>query len=260
MKNGNDKIKKALSFTMVALLWLSIWLIASAAARRAGYGLLAASPKEVFFAFRELLRQKSFYVSCAASLLRVLTGWFSGLVLGSVLAAVTERSKPLKLFFAPALHIVKATPVASFIILALVLMNRSRVPAFTGTLISLPIVWANISEGINAADPALLEMAAAFGMGRKNELKYIRLPALRPYFTAAATTAMGLTWKACIAAEVICTPQSSIGAGIYNAKVYLETPSLFAWTLTVILFSVLLEYALKLILKKSGKKNDDTDP
>ena len=63
---------------------------------------------------------------------------------------------------------------------------------------------------------------------------------------------MGLSWKAAIAAEVICTPKETIGAGIYNAKIYLETPSLFAWTITVIILSVILEKILGMILKKYG--------
>lgn len=249
-----QRVKKAFSSLCVALIWILLWLCSSVLAKRAGYGLLIPSPKEVFLAFGELIAEKSFYTSCGLSLLRVLTGWLTGLAAGTLLAAATNRFRPVAAFFAPALHVVKATPVASFIILALVLMNKSRVPAFTGFLMSLPIVWANVSEGLNAPDKALTEMAEAFGMSRLNKLKYIRLPALRPYITAAATTSMGLTWKACIAAEVICTPKSSIGAGIYNAKVYLETPSLFAWTLTVILLSMLLERAVKTVMAKGGAK------
>ena len=250
----NGKLKKAAAALAVALVWLCLWLGSSFFAKRAGFGLLLPTPADVCGALRELLQTKSFYLSVGRSLLRVLTGWAGGVAAGTALAALTSFSKPVHLFFAPLLHIIKATPVASFIILALVLMKKDSVPAFTGFLMSLPLVWANVSEGLTAPNEQLTEMARAFGMSRKNELQYIRLPALAPYFTAAATTSMGLTWKACIAAEVICTPQSSIGSGIYNAKVYLETPSLFAWTLTVILFSVLLEMLIKKLLRKGEIK------
>lgn len=253
MKN-KVKLKKALSALCILLIWCLIWLGASAFAKHTGYGLLVPSPREVLSAFAQLVRQKSFYVSCGASLLRVLIGWAAGLTAGTLLAVITSKSRPLSAFFTPAMHVIKATPVASFIILALVLMNKSRVPAFTGFLMSLPIVWANVSAGLLAPDKALLEMADAFGMSRMRRLKYIRFPALSPYLTAAATTSMGLTWKACIAAEVICRPADSIGAGIYNAKVYLETPSLFAWTLTVILLSMLLEHIIKAVITKRGLK------
>lgn len=249
-----SRLKKTLSAAAVALIWLCLWLGSSFLAKKTGYGLLLPSPVEAIRALAELLKEKSFYLSVGYSLVRVLAGWMTGVAAGTVLAVITSLWKPAKLFFAPALHVIKATPVASFIILALVLMKKNSVPVFTGFLMSLPIVWANVSEGISAPDEKLLEMGKAFGMSKKNELKFIRIPALAPYFTAAATTSMGLTWKACIAAEVICTPASSVGAGIYNAKVYLETPSLFAWTLTVILFSVLLERLIKRVLQKGAVK------
>ena len=64
---------------------------------------------------------------------------------------------------------------------------------------------------------------------------------------------MGLSWKAGIAAEVICSPKNTIGAGISDAKVYLESPQLFAWTITVVVMSVILEKILGYILGKRGK-------
>ena len=252
----NGALKKAGVAVAVLAVWIALWGIASAAAKKAGVSLVLPSPAAVGEAFVHLLGQKSFYLSCGRSMLRVLTGWAAGLACGAVLSAVTFLSRPLRAFFTPALHIVKATPVASFIILALVVMGAGRVPAFTGALISLPVVWANLSEGLASPDKKLLEMADAFCMPKKNLVKYIYLPALRPYFTAAATTAMGFAWKACIAAEVICTPKGSIGAGIYNAKIYLETPELFAWTIAVILLSVLLETLLKGLLRVSKRRDE----
>ena len=248
--------KKALTAAAVAAIWIALWEIASAAARAAGVSLVFPSPLAVLKAFGTLLGQTSFYVSCGRSMLRVLAGWAAGLAGGAVLALLTYLSRPLRAFFTPALHLIKATPVASFIILALVVMGAGKVPAFTAALISLPVVWANLTQGLASPDAKLLEMAKAFGMPKKNRIKYIYLPALRPYFTAAATTAMGFAWKAGIAAEVICTPRGSVGAGIYNAKIYLETPELFAWTIAVILLSVLLEALLKRLLRLSERRDD----
>lgn len=252
----NGALKKAITAIAVAAVWIALWGIASAAAKKAGVSLVLPSPAAVGGAFVHLLGQKSFYLSCGRSMLRVLTGWAAGLAGGAALALLTFSSRPLRAFFTPALHIVKATPVASFIILALVVMGAGRVPAFTGALISLPVAWANLTEGLSSPDKKLLEMAKAFHMPKKNLVKCIYLPALRPYFTAAATTAMGFAWKACIAAEVICTPKGSIGAGIYNAKIYLETPELFAWTIAVILLSVLLEALLKGLLRLSERRDE----
>ena len=244
------RLKKAMTALSVAVIWVLVWQALSAAASRGGLGLLLPAPLQTLAALGELVTQKSFYVSCAKTLLRVVTGWFFGLTAGVILGILTFLSKALNALFSPVLHIVKATPVASFIIAALVLMSAQKVPAFTGFLITLPVVWANISEGLSAPDKKLLEAASFFKMSKKNTVRFIYIPAMKPYFAAAATTAMGLSWKACVAAEVICTPSGSIGQGIYNAKVYLETPSLFAWTGVVIILSIILEKIIKAVIAK----------
>lgn len=241
------KIGKTLA---AAAFWLAVWCLFAYVIR---LDLLLPSPGAVLAALKELVGQKEFFASCGRSLLRVLEAWTAGLAAGLAAGILTKLSPAAQTLLSPALHIVKATPVASFIVLALVLMKTNRVPVFTGALIVIPIVWANTVKGLGSVDGKLAEMAKAFGMKKSAKIRYLFVPALLPYFSSAATTAMGLAWKACIAAEVICTPSGSIGAGIQNAKIYLETPSLFAWTLTVILLSVLLEKLIQTILAKAVK-------
>ncbi len=242
-------VPKAVKTPLAIVFWLGVWYVAC---ELVGMELLVPSPVAVVKAFSELLREKEFYISCLSSLYKVLSGWLIGVAAGAMLGVLTHMSAVLKALFQPLLHIIKATPVASFIVLALVLMASKSVPAFTCALITVPVVWANVAEGLLSPDRKLLEMADCFDMSRKNRIRDIYIPAVTPYFSAAAKTAMGLSWKAGIAAEVICSPKNTIGAGISDAKVYLETPSLFAWTITVIVLSVILEKILGHILGKRG--------
>ena len=237
--------------TPVALaVWLIIWYIAS---EIVGMELLIPSPGAVGSAFLTLASEKEFYISCLGSLVKVLSGWAAGIIAGIILGTLTRLSSVMKAFFQPMLHIIKSTPVASFIVLALVLMSSKAVPVFTCALITAPVIWANVSEGLSSPDKKLLEMASVFNMSRKKKITHIYIPSALPYFSAAATTTMGLAWKAGIAAEVICSPKNTIGAGISDAKVYLETPSLFAWTITVIILSVILEKIIgKILAGKEG--------
>ena len=80
----------------------------------------------------------------------------------------------------------------------------------------------------------------------------ITVPTVLPYFRSALTSALGLGWKAGIAAEVLTVPQRSIGKMIYESKLYLESTSLFAWTLTVILLSLLIERILLKFVRQIG--------
>lgn len=251
-KKPNKKILRLLKTPLVLLVWLAVWYAAS---ETVGMELLVPSPEAVFDSFLELIKEKEFYLSCFNSLYKVILGWGIGSLAGVLLGILTSLSSVIKAFFEPVLHLIKATPVASFIVLSLVLMSSKSVPVFTCALISVPIVWANVSEGISSPDKKLVEMADFFNMPVRKKINDIYIPAVLPYFSAAAKTAMGLSWKAGIAAEVICTPSDTIGAGIQNAKIYLETPSLFAWTATVIILSVLLEKLLGLILNKHGGKS-----
>ena len=235
----------------VLLIWLAVWYIVS---EIVGLELLIPSPSAVFEALIQLIKEKEFYISCFNSLYKVLLGWGCGMLTGLFLGIITSINPVINAFFKPLLHIIKATPVASFIVLALVMLSTKSVPVFTCALITVPVSWANISEGIKSPDRKLIEMADFFHMSKRKKIENIYVPAILPYFSAAATTSMGLSWKAGIAAEVICTPGSTIGAGIQNAKIYLETPSLFAWTITVIVLSMLLEKLISVLLSKHGGK------
>ena len=72
-------------------------------------------------------------------------------------------------------------------------------------------------------------------------------------FLTACTTGLGFAWKSGIAAEVICSPDLAIGTELKNAKAYLETPEVFAWTVTVVVLSVLLERVLLKLVRKNRK-------
>ena len=96
-----------------------------------------------------------------------------------------------------------------------------------------------------------MELARAYGFGRGRTLRRIYIPSVLPYFASGCRTALGLAWKAGVAAEVLCQPQNAIGTQIYNTKYYLETPSLFAWTLVVIALSFLLEWAVGGLLRRA---------
>ena len=62
-----------------------------------------------------------------------------------------------------------------------------------------------------------------------------------------------------MAAEVICTPKYSIGLNLNNAKVYLESEELYAWTIVVVVMSVLIEkgiiFLLDMLVRKGGAAN-----
>jgi NitT/TauT family transport system permease protein len=234
-----------------AFFWIGVWQWAYLAV---GEEILVASPLEVLNRLADLVRQENFWLTVLFSMCRISEGFLLGALLGSGAAILTEVFPVGNALLRPVIGIMKATPVASFIILALVWMKTSQVPVFASALIVLPILWANVSEGIRKTDRGLLQMADMYRFGRIGTVRKVYLPSVLPYFTAACTTGMGMAWKGGVAAEVLSSLPLSLGGEIYQSKIYLETVDLFAWTAVVILLSVLLERALLRAVKYAGRR------
>ena len=99
-------------------------------------------------------------------------------------------------------------------------------------------------------------MAQVFRLSVGKKLLYIYLPAVAPFFVSACSVSLGLCWKSGIAAEVIGVPDFSIGANLYEAKIYLDTASLFAWTLAIILIASCFEKILLRLMTAAGGKGN----
>ena len=195
-----------------------------------------------------------FWQTVLVSLGRILAGMGAGTLLGAVLAAAACASPWAGRLIALPVRVIRATPVASFILLILLWTDRSVVPGVIAGLMVLPVVWGNLCRGIRETDPKLLELAAAYRFSWWKRVRLIYLPSLRPYFLAAVTTAMGLAWKSGVAAEVLCRPAWAVGTQIVQARDYLETPSLFAWTLVILLLSLTLEKLLSALLNRINRR------
>lgn len=226
-------------------VWLLVWQLCWLAV---GQDVLLPSPAGVARRLGQLVCTLPFWQQVGLSLLRILTGYLLALALGAALGALTARSRLADCLLSPALRTVRAIPVASFIILLFVLMSKEHIPTVTSFLMVLPVVWANVDQGVRETDPALLEMARVFRLPPGRVFRHIRLPAVMPFFLAAVRTGMGLAWKAGVAAEVLAAPRLGIGRALYEAKVYLESEELFAWTAVIVAISVLLERGLVRLL------------
>lgn len=247
-----DLKTKSARILLPAAFWLAVWCLAAACVDQS---LLVPSPIAVLRRLGELAAAPLFWRSTLVSLLRIFCGALAGTILGTLCAVLTSRFRLADWILAPAIRLVRATPVASFIILVLLWVSTGKVPGVISALMVLPVVWESVSAGIRSADPQLLELARSYQFSRRKQMRYVYLPAVRPHFAAGVCTAIGLAWKSGVAAEVLCLPKAAIGTQVYYSKIYLETPSLFAWTAVVIVLSMLLERIVRRLLGvKGGRK------
>lgn len=243
--------KKIAKYILILAFWLGVWELAALAV---GQELFLPTPFSVMACGAELIMTSLFWKTIAVSVWRIFFGTFAAIVGGTLFAVITARSKVLYELFYPLLTIVKATPVASFITLVIIWMGAKKVPVFICALMVFPIVWAAVSDGIKAIDKKHMELAKIFNFSKKKKMKLIYLPSIAPFFLSAFKTSIGLAWKAGVAAEVLAVSPNSIGKQLFNARTYYEIPELFAWTITVIVLSLIIEAVVTKIFTHIGKR------
>ena len=251
--------KNFISALIPPAFWLGVWQLAAflveCSVDGKGNELLLPYPATVCSVLVRLMGEGEFFLTVFTSLGRILLGLVLGTVFGGALSVLTCASRWADRLLSPAIRVVRATPVASFIMLVVLWTGRDYVPAVIAALMVVPVVWGNLSRGIRETDRQLLELARAYRFSAWKTVKLVYLPSLRPYFVSAITTAMGLAWKSGVAAEVLCAPRASIGTRIFNSKQILEIPELFAWTAAVVVLSLLLEKLLRALLERQKGGN-----
>ena len=233
------KIKGFIKKIWAGVLWLLIW---QAAAMLIDKKLILVSPVDVVKRLFELLPESAFWSSIFTTGVRIIFGYLLGVTVGTLLAVLAAKIGLLRDFLSPFMLTVKAVPVASFTILALFFLSSENLAILVTFLIALPIVYSNILTGIDSMDKRLVDMAKLFRIAPHKKAIYIYFSQILPYFKTASSVAAGLSWKSGVAAELIVITTASIGEMLYQAKVELDSASLFAWTFVVILLSRLTEF------------------
>ena len=242
--------RKFASHLLPPAFWLGVWQFGALFARTKKLDFFLPTPWTVLQTLAGLCATGEFWATIALSLGRILMGMVFGTLLGILLAALTCASAWADRLLSPMIRMIRAVPVASFILLVMLAVYRATVPTVIVTLMVLPVVWSGVNQGIRQTDGQLLELAWAYRFSRWKKVKLVYLPSVQPYLLSAVTTAMGLAWKSGVAAEVLCTPRQAIGTEVYNAKFYLEIPTLFAWTAVVVILSLTMEWLLAAALRR----------
>lgn len=230
---------------LAAVFWLAVWQVAALVV---GQDLLLVTPVRVIERLGELVPTAPFWATVGQTTARITVGFLAAVVAGVLLAAASASSRTVEALVAPPVTAIRSTPVVSFIILVLIWADSARLATVISFLMVLPIVHANVLEGIRHRDRRLLEVATVFAVPWWRRLTAIDVPAVLPYLVAGARTGVGLAWKSGIAAEVIGLPTGSIGERLYQAKIFLSTEDLFAWTVVIVLVAYVFERAVIALL------------
>ena len=230
-------LKWILSLIVILAIWDLIALII-------GNGYFMPGVSETAEALIKIVVSGEILKVISVALFRVISGLILGIVSGVIIAALCHRFELVNTLFSPIISIMKATPVACIIVLIWIRLNYTEIAIFVVVLMVLPIVWQNVYEAFETMDKSLIEVANVFKISARERLKILVIPSILSYLLPATVTAIGLAWKAEIAAEIMTN--SNIGELIYDFKtVSYDTASIFAWTVIIVTLSILFEKTAK---------------
>lgn len=250
MMNSTIFKNRAVKYSVIVFVWLTVWEIVSLFVNNS---ILIVGPIEVFLKLIINLSDVEFYKSILGSLLKISFGYVIGALFGGVLAILAWKNKIIGDFFEPIFVFMKAAPVASFVVLFLIWWNSEVLSIAICICIVAPQIYTNMLAGLNSTDSKLLEMASVFGLSGIDKIHYIYRPAVYDHIESAVKISAAMAWKAGVAAEVIGTPDNSIGNKLYMSKIYLDTAGVLSWTVVIIVLSIICEKLLLKILKIYGK-------
>lgn len=237
-KKVKTKKQKAIAATCAVAFWLLVWHVVSLCV---GSELVLVSPVKVVQTLFTVIFDPDFLKTVWYSAARILGGFFIALTLGTVLGWVASRFWVVETLLRPITAVIKATPVASFIILVLLWFSGKNLSVIISMLMVFPVIYMNVLEGIRSADEKLLEMAQVFRLSVSKKLLYIYLPAVAPFFVSACSVSLGLCWKSGIAAEVIARQTAPSARCFIRLKLFADKRAGIAWTVVVVAVSVAFE-------------------
>lgn len=245
-----SKVKFALKIILPILFWLSIWEISALVIDKPYFLPDILQTLKVFF---EVAKTADFYLTILLTVLRVSLGICLGVLLGVSLAVLCNYVFIADAIISPIMSIIKSTPVASFITLLWIMLDGNSLAIAIAVMMVMPIIWQNVLDGFKAVDPELSEVAKIYGFSKTKRIRLLIVPPLVKFLIPGIITATGLGWKAEIAAEIMGYVKYSVGGQINDANYHSNTPLKFAWTLVIILFSIVLERLASYLLRRFKK-------
>ena len=236
---------------LVIIFWLLVW---EAAAGIIGNRILLEGPIGVIKRLFEDLQTVVYYKTVGASVLRIMAGLFAGVYIATGLGILSYRQKYIEEFLLPLIQFFKAAPITCFVVLLLIWTGSENLAFYISLLVTFPPIYFNLLEGLKQVDEKMQEVAKVYKMPLLNKIRCIYLPEIRPYFTSAIAVSVGMAFKAGIAAEIIGTPEFSMGERIYMSKIYLDTAGVLSWMITVIIVSCLCEKVIIALAKSDFER------
>ncbi|WP_308861205.1 ABC transporter permease [Neisseria mucosa] len=221
-------------------LWLSRPNSGSIAISSAVFGeFMLPAPVEVFQKSLDLLKhfqENEIGISLWRSVVGISVALAAGLAAGSFKTAMA--------LLKPVITILLAMPPIIWVVMALFWFGFGN-PSVLFTIIVLvaPLTFASAAVGMASVNKQHEELFDAYKLGRLKKIRYLYIPHLTGYVISSIGVAVAMGVKVVIMAELLGASEG-VGARIADARAMLETSTVMAYVVLVIVFVSLFEYLI----------------
>lgn len=199
---------------------------------------------------KEIVMSKEMLLEIVVTTERGIKGIIFGAVLGVVLGLISGINRYIRSLIMPVMMFMQATPVISFLLLFLIWFDNKLIPFIVVVISIAPLFAINVDEGIKNTDKKLIEMAKFYKIKNMKIIREIYIPAVSGYMISALKSALGITFRVAVMAEVLAHPGNGIGDRMNSARINVETIDIFAWTIIIVLFTVIFEQIITFVFGK----------
>ena len=170
----------------------------------------------------------------SASLYRIVVGFGSALLMAILMGLCSFLWAPARIVVRDVVTVLNSTSVFVWIVVSLIWFGLTDMaPIFTTLMITLPVVGANVVEGVESVDRRLLEMGQVYRLSGWEKFRAIVIPSTIPYLVAGMKVGFGLALKVAVVAEIFGVT-SGIGYIMNYSREILATQMVFVWAIVMI--------------------------
>ena len=245
----NSIIKNKKTYYVLGILFVFVlWEILSVISNN---NFVVPSIELTFTALGKILIDKETYFILGSTLLRLLISISLCFVLGVVLAVLSNLSNSFKSFIKPMIALLKTLPMAAVIIMLLVMVGRSYSPYFIIGVVVFPLIYEATLNGLEGIDKDIKDEVKLLSGNNIQVFRSIYIPLTLPHILTSLIQSVGLGLKVLVMAEFIAETKNSIGEAIRFYKNEATTEYVFAWSIILILFVLLVDSIINNLKKRS---------
>lgn len=234
-------MKKLIWFSSSIFVLFLAWIILYA---YIDHPLIMPSFSEVFTSLFHLITKLESLNVMFQTLTRLFISILLSLVIAVIFGIFAGLFKHVSIFLKPYVTILRTIPVISITVILFILLGFGIAPYVITFLMVFPICYQATEDGIKSIDSELLDVYKLEEHHLWTAITHLYFPLIKPYIFLSLLQSFGLGIKVLVMAEYLSQTQNSIGNALYLARINISYQDVFAWTILLILISLLFEWIL----------------